>query len=106
MTPMFPGWHLPTLRRKPRTDVQKLMEVKEQIHKMTFSRLGQCFSRYIPNSCFNTDNNTAFSRRRVFSIENTFLGFFQQCTSSAHMGPKNLIFKRHFSAYPYSSLAC
>jgi hypothetical protein len=58
------------------------MEVKEQIHKMTFSRLGQCFSRYIPNSCFNTDHNTAFSRRRVFSIENTFWGFFQQILSS------------------------
>lgn len=82
MTPMFPGWHLPTLRRKPRTDTQKLMAAKERLHKMTFSRLGQCFARYISGDYFNTDGCTEFSRRRVFSIENTFWGFFQQVLST------------------------
>ncbi|MFT5810458.1 MAG: hypothetical protein ACI9KM_001218, partial [Rubritalea sp.] len=53
MTPMFPGWHLPTLRRKPRTDAQKLLDIKERIHKMSFSRLGQYLSQYIPSSCLN-----------------------------------------------------
>lgn len=47
---MFPGWHLPTLRRKPRTDAQKLMDVKERINKMTFIRLGHYLSQYIPES--------------------------------------------------------
>jgi hypothetical protein len=79
---MFPGWHLPTLRRKPRTDVQKLLNIKKRIHKMSFSRLGQYLSRYIPHSCLNPCLEKKFSRRRVFSIENTFWGFFQQRLST------------------------
>ncbi len=82
MTPMFPGWHLPTLRKKPRTDAQKIIEVKERIHNMSFSRLGKLLSRYIPESCFMINRRTVFSRRRVFSIENTFWGFFQQILST------------------------
>jgi hypothetical protein len=79
---MFPGWHLPTLRRKPRTDAQKLLDIKERIHKMSFSRLGQYLSQYIPSSCLNLCTEKKFCRRRVFSIENTFWGFFQQILST------------------------
>jgi len=78
---MFPGWHLTTLRRKPRTEAQKLIATKERIHKMTFSRLGKYLGNYIPGSCFKNDGRTEFSRRRIFSIENTFWGFFQQILS-------------------------
>jgi len=35
-----------------------------------------------PIFCFTTTRNTDFSRRRVFSIENTFWGFFQQILST------------------------
>jgi len=62
---MFPGWHLPTLRRKPRTDAQKLLDIKERIHKMSFSGLGQYLSKYIPSSCLNLDTEKKFCRRRV-----------------------------------------
>mgnify|MGYP003860877031 FL=1 len=48
---------------------------------MTFSRLAQYLANYVPDSCFNTNGRTEFSRRRVFSIENTFWGFFQQVLS-------------------------
>lgn len=83
MTPMFPGWHLPTLRRKPRTQAQKLAETKARMHKMSFSRLEQCLSRFIPTSLLHENSNSkSFSRRRVFSIENTFWGFFHQTLSA------------------------
>ena len=81
MTPMFPGWHLPTLRRKPKTDIQKLIDTKNEVHSMSLSRLSQYLSRYIPGASFNRDKSTSFSRRRVFSVENTFWGFFQQILS-------------------------
>lgn len=81
MTPMFPGWHLPTLRRKPKTDIQKLIDTKNEVHSMSLSRLSQYLSRYIPDASFNRDKSTSFSRRRVFSVENTFWGFFQQILS-------------------------
>jgi len=82
MTPMFPGWHLPTLRRKPRTEVQKLMDLKEKIHTLSFSRLGQCLERYIPSHFFGLKSETGFSRRRIFSLDNTFWGFFHQVLSN------------------------
>ena len=68
---------MPTLRRKPRTEKQKLIEAKKKIDEMTFSQLGHYLTRYIPESCFASDG-AKFSRRRVFSVENTFWGFFQQ----------------------------
>ena len=40
MTPMLSGWHLPTLRKKPRAGVQKIIKDKERIHNLSFSRLG------------------------------------------------------------------
>ena len=36
----------------------------------------------LPESCFNLLDERAFSRRRVFSIENTFWGFFLQTLST------------------------
>jgi hypothetical protein len=78
---MFPGWHLPTLRRKPKTDIQKLIDTKNEVHSMSLSRLSQYLSRYIPDASFNKNKSTSFSRRRVFSVENTFWGFFQQILS-------------------------
>lgn len=82
MTPLFPGWHLPTLRRKPKTEVQRLVEIKTKIHKKTLSEMGRCLGRYIPSSMFYRDEKASFSRRRIFSLENTFWGFFQQILSS------------------------
>lgn len=83
MTPMFPGWHLPTLRRKPRTAAQKLADTRARMHQMSFSRLEQCLSSFIPASLLqDSSKSKIFSRRRVFSIENTFWGFFHQILST------------------------
>jgi hypothetical protein len=58
------------------------MDMKEKIHQMTFSRLGQYLAKYIPESCLVSVDEAEFSRRRLFSIENTFWGFFQQVLSA------------------------
>jgi hypothetical protein len=59
-----------------------MRDAKEHIHKMTFSCLGQYLSKYIPSSHFRISDSNDFSRRRVFNLENTFWGFFQQILST------------------------
>ncbi len=78
MTPLFPGWHLPTLRRKPKSQLQKLQAIKNKIEKHNFSQLSHCLESLIPSSLLHHNDSATFSRRRIFSLENTFWGFFQQ----------------------------
>ncbi len=78
MTPLFPGWHLLTLRRKPKSDIQKLAASKKNIEQRNFSQLSIYLEKLIPPALINPLNKKDFSRRRVFSIENTFWGFFHQ----------------------------
>ena len=74
----LPGFHLPTLRRKPRSGSQKLADEKVRIRRHTISRLGECFGSFIPTQELGNDSEGDFSRRRIFSKENTFWGFFTQ----------------------------
>ena len=60
MTPMFPGWHLPTLRRKPQTPAQKIARLKEQAKKKTLSQLGLCLALCLPPHLFNGTSKKAF----------------------------------------------
>jgi len=77
-TPLFPGFHLQTLRRKPRSPRQILAENLEQLRQKSFSQLGDCFGRFIPNQYLHPTESGALSRRRLFSKENTFWAFFSQ----------------------------
>lgn len=72
----LPGFHLETLRRKPRSASQKLADEKERIRRHSISQLGDCFSHLIPENVLNNDSNGSFSRRRIFSRANTFWAFF------------------------------
>lgn len=74
----IPGFHLQTLRRKPRSERQKLAEQRDRIRHHCLSRLGECFGRFIPPNAFEQPTNGSFSRRRLFSKENTFWAFFSQ----------------------------
>ncbi len=74
----LPGFHLSTLRRKPRSANQVLAEKLEQLKKKSFSRLGECFSDFIPKQYLQPTGSGALSRRRFFSKENTFWAFFSQ----------------------------
>lgn len=74
----LPGFHLASLRRKPRTAAQKLAQEKAKIRRHSISQLGECFGQFIPTQALKNEEEGAFSRRRLFSKENTFWGFFSQ----------------------------
>ena len=74
----LPGFHLQTLRRKPRSASQKLADERARIRQHSISQLGACFSRFIPQQILDNPSNGSFSRRRLFSKENTFWAFFSQ----------------------------
>ena len=74
----LPGFHLSTLRRKPRSARQRFEDERTRLRHHSISRLGECFGKFIPSSELESTRNGCFSRRRVFSKENTFWGFFSQ----------------------------
>ena len=53
MTPLFPGWHLPTLRKKPKTEIQKYLDNERIIQTRSITDLSNILSRYIPKSSFD-----------------------------------------------------
>ena len=77
-TPLFPGFHLQTLRRKPRSAQQKWADEVIRLKQKTFTQLGECFGKYIPNQYLVPSESGIQSRRRFFSKENTFWAFFSQ----------------------------
>ena len=77
-TPLFPDFHLQSLRRKPRSARQLLAEKLIELKQKSFSQLGECFGRFIPNQYLLPAEGGALSRRRLFSKENTFWAFFSQ----------------------------
>lgn len=74
----LPGFHLSTLRRKPRSALQKMADERARIRSHSISRLGECFGQFIPKRELENGQGGAFSRRRLFSKENTFWAFFSQ----------------------------
>jgi hypothetical protein len=77
-TPFFPGFHLQTLRRKPRSVQQKWADEVKKLKQKTFSQLGECFGKFIPSQHLIPSESGVQSRRRFFSKENTFWAFFSQ----------------------------
>jgi hypothetical protein len=75
---VFPGFHLQTLRRKPRSASQILADKLDQLKQNLFSQLGDCFSHFIPKYLLQPAGSGALSRQRFFSKENTFWAFFSQ----------------------------
>lgn len=74
----LPGFHLATLRRRPRSAAQKLADEIARIRRHSISQLGDCFGHFIPTKALANVSEGAFSRRRLFSKENTFWAFFSQ----------------------------
>ena len=77
-TPMFPGSHLQTLRRKPRSPQQKLAEKLALVQQKSFKQIGEIFEKFIPRTLLKPEKDGAMSRRRLFSKENTFWAFLSQ----------------------------
>lgn len=77
-TPIFPGFHLQTLRRKPRCAQRKLELQTQAARNRSLAHLKGCFGRFIPGRLLCPNENGAHSRNRIFSKENTFWAFFLQ----------------------------
>lgn len=76
--PLLPGFHLQTLRRKPRSARRKLADETAALKQKSFAQLGECFGRYMPAAHLRPAASGAHSRRRFYSLENTFWAFFSQ----------------------------
>jgi len=96
MTPMFPGFHLQTLRRTPRSEAQKLADKLVLVQQKSIKQLGEVFDKFIPKALLKPEQNGVMSRRRLFSKENTFWAFFSQVLD-ADGGCKEVI--RKLQAY-------
>lgn len=77
-TPMFPGFHLQCLRRKPRSAQQKLADKIALLKQKSFKQIGEVFEKFIPRARLKPEQTGDMSRRRLFSKENTFWAFFSQ----------------------------
>lgn len=77
-TPLFPGFHLPTLRRKPRSAQQIMTERLKQLKHKSLSQLGACLGKFIPEQLLQPSKSGINCRQRVFSKKNTFWAFFSQ----------------------------
>ncbi len=77
-TPLFPDFHLQTLRRKPRSAQQVLADNVAKLKQKSLGQLGECFAKFIPGQYLLPAMSGALSRRRIFSKENTFWAFFSQ----------------------------
>ena len=80
-TPLLPGIHLQTLRRKPRTGEQLLAAKVAEITRKTMSQLGEVFSKFLPVEVLQPSRSGTHSRRRIYSKENTFWAFLGQVLS-------------------------
>jgi hypothetical protein len=77
-TPILPGFHIETLRRKPRTAAQLIEKRMAILKRKSFKQIGEVFGKFIPASLLRPESSGAMSRRRLFSKENTFWAFFSQ----------------------------
>ncbi len=74
---LSPDFNVKTLRRTPRSTVEKVRDQQRKLLDHQVIGVSHFLSRYIPQSLFDKHEN-AKTRRRLFSRENTFWGFFLQ----------------------------
>ncbi len=66
-----------SLRRTPKSAAQKIKELKEKLQSHSLTKIGRVLEAFIPASLFD-QHRPKTSRRRIYSLENTFWGFFLQ----------------------------
>ncbi len=81
-TPLLPGLHLQTLRRRPRSTQQKLADELGILKRKSFDQLGEAFGTLIPENLVAPSLRGAHSRCRLFSKSNTFWAFLGQVLSA------------------------
>lgn len=70
---MLPGFHLQTLRRKPRSEQQKFAEKIALLKQKSFKQIGEVFEQFIPSTLLQPA-----PKGSMFSKENTFWAFLSQ----------------------------
>jgi hypothetical protein len=93
---LYLPFHLPRSRRSPRSAQQKLAEKIQQLKDKSFSQLGECFAKFIPDQFLHQAESGLLSRRRIFSKKNIFWAFFSQVLD-ADGGCQEVV--RKFHAY-------
>ena len=74
----LPGFHVSTLRRRPRSASRLLAEKRARLKHQSLSELGECFRQFIPAQFLQQSDSGRSSRQRLFSKQNTFWAFFSQ----------------------------
>ena len=74
----LPGFHLSTLRKKPKSKAQKLADHLDKLKQHSISQLGEYFDRFVSKQYLENNSKGKFSRLRLFSKSNTFWTFFSQ----------------------------
>jgi hypothetical protein len=80
-TPILPGLHLQTLRRKPRSTQRKLADEIALLKQKDFGQLGEAFGSFIPEKLLAPSASGQHSRRRLYTKRNTFWAFVGQLFS-------------------------
>lgn len=80
-TPLFPDFHLLTLRRTPRSSQQKRREELEELQTKRFDHLEEMLKGFLPADALKMSEAGTGSRERLYSKRNTFFAFLQQSWS-------------------------
>ena len=81
-TPMFPEFHLQTLRRKRRSPQQKLADHLAKIEAKNLFELEHYLGGFIPSKKLTPASQGHHSRQRTFTAKNCFWGFMSQVFST------------------------
>ena len=81
-TPLFPGIHLASLRRRRRSDHEKIKDELAAARIRDHDQAAELFGRYLPHGAMRPSAQGAHSRRRIFSKGNTFWAFLHQVQSA------------------------
>lgn len=79
---LFPEFRLHRSVNRQKKQQQKLAERLAQIKKKTFKQVGELFGPFIPDQLLKMNKTGAMSRRRIFSLTNTFWAFLTQVISA------------------------
>ena len=80
-TNILPGFHLPTLRRRPRSAQQQMADELELIRRKSFDHLSRVFRRSVPDLALKQSHEGTNSRTRIYNKTTTFWAFMSQILS-------------------------
>ena len=75
---LSPDFNIHTLRKSPKSCLQKYKEKQQELFEHRLHDIGQVLQKYIPSALFEKHNTDRKERRRLFCSENTFWGLFLQ----------------------------